>query len=477
MGQVHKRRRVGEQVIDPDGDDADEEDADDADEDDVGAHSDGEDVGAERAEPAAGSEAEGHDPMLIDAADLDGVESADYEQVAAAVARVTTKVSAYAATRGNVPSHVIAASAYDVVYATSDVHAAFAKLLQILRSAGLITGDDVCAKWVAQKTLLVICGDLVDGKRGAFSVDDPKGTAEWYIHCLLYNLRIQARKLGSEVRFVLGNHDLFSVIAAGLAGKYGWAQCYMHAEALSLFGTESEAGDEKFKRRSACLTPFYECSPYVVLDLEGEVIFVHGGVMERAINPGARLRWRDGGLPSAVRALQAEIDAKSGSDRIDLMIACANISEPSVGGMAMWTRAYGDQTTASVCADDSTKRMIKEGVGLVVVGHCVTQQMSALQDMWTSQCPGRTIEEATDDGAAGCMLVHVCEGLAVALVDTGMSACMSSNSAERQIEALKLTRHGVNEEPLGKTKSYEYVRVRLGPRSAFGWAKGRMLFV
>ena len=71
-------------------------------------------------------------------------------------------------------------------------------------------------EWVADDTMLMITGDLVDGMRvdprGSRTVDDQRGSYEMLLHILIFNLRIDARERNSDVLFTIGNHDLYSVL-------------------------------------------------------------------------------------------------------------------------------------------------------------------------------------------------------------------------------------------------------------------------
>ena len=106
---------------------------------------------------------------------------------------------------------------FTTVLITSDVHADLRKLVQMLIAAGLVarTGGPEppgayeiwSLEWVAEDTLLVITGDLVDGQRDIWSVDDPIGAYEMLLHVLLFNLRIGARARGSELLFTIGNRS------------------------------------------------------------------------------------------------------------------------------------------------------------------------------------------------------------------------------------------------------------------------------
>jgi len=120
--------------------------------------------------------------------------------------------------------HNIPVGTYDSVYTTSDIHADLVVFSEILFNAGLTIAplaseDDIfTVKWnpAKKKTLLVIVGDIIDGKRASpgelYEVSDATGDIELLLHIFLFNLRISARAYGSEVRFTIGNHDFHTVI-------------------------------------------------------------------------------------------------------------------------------------------------------------------------------------------------------------------------------------------------------------------------
>ena len=154
-------------------------------------------------------------------------------------------------------SYNIPVDKYTTVYATSDIHADLKAISNILYSAGLITESIVDTsmrnifnvRWnpTAKNTLLIIAGDIVDGKRrDGNQVDDPTGDIEVLLHIFLYNLRVSAREVNSELRFTIGNHDYYTVFMHNHI-----LLPYIHDKANELFMTKDY--------RSACLLPFYRC--------------------------------------------------------------------------------------------------------------------------------------------------------------------------------------------------------------------------
>ena len=114
-----------------------------------------------------------------------------------------------AGSAGSAGSYVVERD-YARIVATSDVHADLWKFVQMLLLAKLVrsmsSSDDIyelvwTLEWAAKDTLLVITGDLVDGKRETGTVTDPHGSYEMLLHILLFNLRIGARKRNSDLMF------------------------------------------------------------------------------------------------------------------------------------------------------------------------------------------------------------------------------------------------------------------------------------
>lgn len=73
-------------------------------------------------------------------------------------------------------------------------------------------------------TLLTILGDIVDGRRnyGSFikNVTNDYGINELLIHMFLYNMRIDALNMKSNVICIIGNHDMETIIKPTTAPNY-----------------------------------------------------------------------------------------------------------------------------------------------------------------------------------------------------------------------------------------------------------------
>ena len=125
---------------------------------------------------------------------------------------IRRRVASFGEEPGNVRGWEITRD-FGTVVVTSDVHADLRKMVQLLVDARLVRianetediyNDVWNVEWIAGDTLLVILGDLVDGKRRK-DVTDPRGSYEMLIHILIFNLRISARAVNGDVLFTIGN--------------------------------------------------------------------------------------------------------------------------------------------------------------------------------------------------------------------------------------------------------------------------------
>ena len=343
----------------------------------------------------------------------------------------------------SVPGHEAWCEDYDAVVATSDLHADFAKTVQLMSAAGLIklprsldAYDDVYnvrliteTEWVATKTLFVICGDLVDGRRpGRGDVDDEEGSFELRLHCFLYNMRVRAARLGSAVKFTIGNHDMHTVIR-----NDGQLDPYVSPRSVAFFGTMRE--------RSNSLRPFYACSPYLIFTLctlhGSEVVFVHGGLRQDARS-----------LYDDTAKVQREVDALGPDERLGALSDHFALGMENDSGHVTWRREYARNDR---CMHNEDMR--RRGCELIVVGHCHTMT-GDLADLARAQC----------SGTGGCMLL-ACEDSKsplIAFVDTAMSSCFHASAdeaRERSTQMLLLTKGG------GAPRTSTYGEARRTPTS------------
>jgi hypothetical protein len=392
-----------------------------------------------------------------------------------------------AASESTPSNHELQCDDYDTVIATSDFHSDFSKTVQLMNSAGLIrlphrdaTSLRVAGiqsldpyidrydvrlitetEWVQERTLFVICGDLVDGLRPIsdgldYDVDDEEGTFELRLHCFLFNMRLRAAEKGSAVLFTIGNHDLHTVIR-----NDGALNRYVSPSAVSFFGRAFREDDEHsegaFQLRSETLRPFYACSPYLILSLCSrtgipEVVFVHGG-----------LRDNKESLFDEVRDAQLRVDAAVPSVRLALISANYDErgdKEAQVPRHVTWLRDYAMQDRCMYNVE-----MRQKGCELIVVGHCPT---SGVADLVSTQC----------EGVNGCLLIACDEehesqrSPLIALVDTAMSSCFHSSAADarkRPTQMLQLRKISTKTDnrPRARTSTYDISRLDVGPYRPF----------
>jgi hypothetical protein len=353
---------------------------------------------------------------------------------------------------------------FATVFVTSDIHTDLLKLIQMLLSTGLVncddfeinTADDVYKhvwriEWAADNTLLVITGDLVDGRReGGGQVSDPHGSYEMLLHILLFNLRIRAREQNSDILFTIGNHDFRSVLLPD--HSEGWKK-YTSDEHLQFAPSTGDSYYERFDCRADMLAPFYLCSPYLMLRL-GSALFTHGGFMQElgkgdcvyrlalqaqgeinALMKRGESESCLGGVRDALRRYKEVLREKD----------CVNITD---------ARGYVRNLQEDVCKDAATTSLRDMGVELVVVGHCVTHYNDFLTK--EPECKSEIID-GTRDSKVGCVAEYECEdGPRIVLVDVGLSECFRGKSHDKEANANRQT---------------EMLKMKLGHRSSGSVAK------
>lgn len=364
---------------------------------------------------------------------------------------------------------------YERIFVTSDVHADLRKLVQILSACGLITIENDSptgiyalvdhkqkihdlvwnVKWAVQKTMLVICGDLVDGWRGGGSVTgDDLGSYEFLLHCLLFNLRMQARRRASEVQFTIGNHDAGTVTGFKEKGSRISAWRYVEPKhwtfapsCRSVEIAKAYRGEPMFWRRDMLL-PFYACSPYVILTF-GKVAFVHGGFVWGDARLGEEPNNAKNIFNDAIEMQKKLSDAplEEGTDLAEFFESTNNAPDVT------WARGYADLEHEEACDAENPAHQMFE---LIAVGHCITHDHKD-KDLVHGQCGDLT-------GNTGCVLTRDCHGgPLIALVDTGMSATFRRNgqdNAKRAVGMLLLDERDLGTQALRKVGDHYVHRIR-----------------
>ncbi len=349
-------------------------------------------------------------------------------------------------------NHKIDAKQYNDVFIISDTHADLRKVYSILLNSGMIKSpfnpydNDILnpeliskAEWIPENTLLVIVGDLVDGRRGIISVDDPDGTFELKLHMLFYNLRLQAIKKNSNLIFTLGNHDCETIHDNNDLSDY------VHMSSNNYFMTK----DNAHIRRDA-LRPFYDLSPYIFIVLstpshENEIVCVHAGLHTSEMNIDR----------NEIEKLQSAIN-KHGLElfnnyykklHIDTTVNFATGVQITQSG-SVWTRFYAEMNEMSC-------KMLDKGYKdneykMIVVGHCptnnetfinITKIMNDNPEIY-SHCQ-TNVEDM--EGKSGCIITRCNEepldgsikgAPRIALVDTGLSSSFRSTKFSSREESI-----------------------------------------
>ena len=359
---------------------------------------------------------------------------------------------------------------FDRVFVTSDIHADLRKFVQLLVACKLIsiepyTHEDIYAlkhpslqqtqkiydivwhaRWVASRTLLVICGDLIDGKRGSGGTGDARGSYEFLLHCMLFNLRIQARTLGSEVRFTIGNHDAGTVTAYP---PYAFDKEHVEAKHLSFAPSSGARGQDPRIGRRDMLLPFYACQPFLMLTL-GKAIFAHAGFVHES--GGSDNIYAD------ALARQTLLDNATLDEHTDLLA----FFQPTKGEIPVfWARGYAvlPHVTACYPTNEAHKRF-----ELIAVGHCVTHTFKWLD--LAGQCNNDT------KGTDGCVITRDCVGgPLIALVDTGMSASFRNGdrNEKRSVGMLVLDKTDKSDTGLPELRKVDDYHVYRIQARQFAW--------
>lgn len=320
---------------------------------------------------------------------------------------------------------------YDNVYVTSDLHGDALKFDNMLHNLGIVNASSEPGKlaplynkipnieWLPKRTLVILVGDIVDAQRPMnddllSAVPDPLGNIELLLHSYLYNLRIKARQNESELLFTIGNHDYLTVIQEDHADNKFFYESYVHEHADTYFGSRAN--------RRNCLLPFYNCCPYVMLDLGSEIAFVHGGFL--------------GYDDSKSRLVNNTIELKSIQENLDFAIDFSILSVEEhaflsyTGGdrdtgyefSPLWSRAYAHFGAEEVCPT------IKEFYKMVVVGHCQMAADCGQKGRHSAQILAKKSYRAFNCGGKNGCVVIGCgsdHGPQLALVDIAFSRAFS----------------------------------------------------
>jgi len=295
---------------------------------------------------------------------------------------------------------------YDRVFFTSDIHSDLRKFIQMLIKNQLITtpilpytGDAIYSpeliadsEWIGgTHTCLVIVGDIVDGRRifnaaGTLSnsVDDKKGSFEFLLLALLYNLRRKANRVASEILFTIGNHEFGSIL------KETILYTYYVTDKSKLFFNDSWAV------RSAALLPFLNTSPYYMISFISP-------------NHKVEVQCAHGGFHSDPEGTNLFVSLHQVQDTIDGGMDLADITDDVQD--AINTRVYTNESTG-FCEKLKTSpatSMHSEFL-LTIVGHCITGSSPRSKELINSEdvyqgCDGQRFIPTTGPKHVGCVVM------------------------------------------------------------------------
>jgi hypothetical protein len=353
---------------------------------------------------------------------------------------------------------------YTNVYITSDIHCDLEKLHMLLENGGLINKPDanpalsinidriLNTEWIAENTLFIIVGDLVDGTRKnevdtvLSEIPDRKGNIELLLHAYLYNLRIKARLRNSEVRFTLGNHDYHSIIKIKSNNYPDFYSRWVHNSAKVYFSHRAY--------RRACLMPFYECCFFLVVAIGTEIGCIHGGfsvynVQSKSFND----------ITQRVIEIQERIETAGYRGITDEDHAFLSNIQDEQGfgkeGSPLWSRRYASD--AYSCAQ------VKSKYKMVVVGHCQMAGVSSSCATRGDHTQGILRSEAYTrygcGGQTGCVVLGCGDAIGprLAFVDIGFSRTFSpSDTPEEQEKQRRAEVLHLKHDPTLKTTARYY---------------------
>ena len=190
------------------------------------------------------------------------------------------------------------------IVAIGDLHGDRQALDRALRLAGAV---DEAGRWVGGKLVVVITGDMID--RG----DDDRGVLD-----AVAALRTTAAAAGGAVVPLLGNHELLNV-----AGELRYVspvslRQFADVPGLDLSAPAIQARPAAEQERAAAFAPggpyAHQLSPYNLVQIVGDTLFVHGGVLPHHVRGGLpelndRVRRWLRGLVASPREIVEERDS------------------------------------------------------------------------------------------------------------------------------------------------------------------------
>lgn len=346
------------------------------------------------------------------------------------------------------------------IYAMSDLHADYSTFYKRLIDFGIISPPLqkkeifstfrnkpdiydftklVDFGWIPENTLLVICGDIIDGRRvtkrtikiinkfersinyKTDEVDDVDGSFELYLHIFLKNLKAKALARNSDVICILGNHD---IMLFGDDSKFN--EDYVHTTSNSFF---SDKTGKNF--RKLLLAPFYLSNFYFIFSLgttNRTFKFVHaslhsGNKKQNKNIEKETILLQETFFENIKKLFLSENDEEV--KKFNDYVAEAKFDEIPL----LWQRDYGKL----MWNDEKCDSLFNEKDTTIIVGHCQCTEHPYFLDRpcrINNSCVFSKCHEEESSGSAPRLV----------MVDTIMSNCFRGpNGMNESIEILKIS--------------------------------------
>lgn len=222
------------------------------------------------------------------------------------------------------------------IVAVGDIHGDISALERVLRMAGIIDGEN---KWIAENTVVVQTGDIMD-----------RGDYDYEVIQLIEKLRPEATAFNSELIVLCGNHEIMN-----LTGDFRYVTEPADATFVS---REGQPRSELFAQGGEYALML---SQYPLVKIIAGNVFVHGGVSPDHVAMGID-----------VINQNAKEWAEGTTDII--------LPEVESGTSVVWMRDYSDAPTAEACDMlDETLELLN--AKRMIVGHTVQGGINPSCDM------------------------------------------------------------------------------------------------
>jgi len=345
-------------------------------------------------------------------------------------------------------------SNYDTVYALGDLHADFTSFYRRLIEYEIIKDPDPQGTvanqianfvWIPKRTILVITGDIIDGRRPYIvhgrdvgsNVVDEVGSSEILLHMFLKNLKYKAKAKESDVVCIIGNHDMFLFYPENKFFK-----SYVHEKAIHFYGS--------LEKRRDWLAPFYRNNFYFLFELMHEdknieIQFVHGALHSKEnkslIDDTRRLQGIWLNKTRHVGNFQ-EYMSPNFRDFWNFYVFDDNAS-------AFWERLYINFEENDERCNDNVHKIVEGPT--IIVGHCLCEPYD-----------GDPKERENDDGQPYKINTRECKSNnleciypkcfdekdvpKIVMIDTAMSSCFWDKAAyDRSVEILRISHTATKE--------------------------------